>query len=69
MSTKTKWVIDHIHSEIGLKVKDLMITNVKGFFKEFEASIITTGDDFMTAEIDFWLNPDSIEEALIGIRI
>lgn len=61
MSTKTKWIIDPVHSEIGFKVKHLMITNVKGFFKEFEASIYTTGDDFMTAEIDFWLNPASID--------
>jgi polyisoprenoid-binding protein YceI len=61
MSIKTKWIIDPIHSEIGFKVKHLMITNVKGFFKEFEASIFTTGDDFMTAEIDFWLNPASID--------
>ncbi len=61
MSIKTKWIIDPIHSEIGFKVKHLMITNVKGFFKEFEASIYTTGDDFMTAEIDFWMNPASID--------
>jgi polyisoprenoid-binding protein YceI len=59
--SKTKWIIDPIHSEIGFKVKHLMITNVKGSFKEFEASIYTTGDDFMTAEIDFWLNPASID--------
>ena len=38
-----------------------MITNVKGVFKEFEASIYTTGDDFMSAEIDFWMNPASID--------
>lgn len=59
--TKTKWVIDPVHSEIGFKVKHLMITNVRGTFKEFEASIYTTGEDFMTAEIDFWLNPASVD--------
>jgi polyisoprenoid-binding protein YceI len=58
---KTKWGIDPIHSEIAFKVKHLMITNVKGLFKEFEASIYTTGEDFMTSEIDFWLNPASID--------
>src|ERR1043165_2927825 len=60
-TTKTKWGIDPAHSEIGFKVKHLMITNVKGTFKEFDASIYTTGDDFMTAEVDFWLNPASID--------
>ena len=57
---KTKWVIDASHSEVAFKVKHLMITNVKGVFSEFEASIYTTGDDFMSAEIDFWLNPASV---------
>lgn len=58
---KIKWVIDPTHSEVGFKIKHLMITNVKGVFKEFEASIYTTGDDFMSAEIDFWLNPASVD--------
>ena len=59
--TKTKWVIDPSHSEIAFKVKLLMITNVKGVFTEFEASIYTTGEDFMSAEIDFWMNPGSVD--------
>jgi len=58
--TKTKWGIDPAHSEIGFKVKHLMFANVRGTFKEFEASIYTTGEDFMTAEVDFWLNPASV---------
>jgi len=60
MDNKIKWVIDPAHSEIAFKVKHLMITNVKGVFTEFEASIYTTGDDFMTAEVDFWMNPASV---------
>jgi polyisoprenoid-binding protein YceI len=58
---KTKWGIDPAHSEIAFKVKHLMITNVKGVFKEFEGSIYTTGDDFMTSEIDFRMNASSID--------
>ena len=61
METKTKWVIDPAHSEIAFKVKHLMITNVKGVFREFEASIYTTGDDFMSAEVDFWMDPASVD--------
>jgi polyisoprenoid-binding protein YceI len=59
-ATKTKWGIDPSHSEIGFKVKHLMITNVKGVFKEFNATILTTGDDFKNAEINFSMNPASI---------
>ncbi len=59
-TTKTKWAIDPSHSEIGFKVKHLMVTNVRGTFGQYEASIYTTGDDFMSAEIDFWLNPATV---------
>ena len=58
---KTKWVIDPIHSEISFKVKHLMITNVKGVFKEFEGTVFTSGKDFITSEINFSLNADSID--------
>jgi polyisoprenoid-binding protein YceI len=60
-STKIKWGIDKAHSEIGFKIKHLMIANVRGTFKDFDGSIYTTGLDFMTAEIDFWLDPSSID--------
>jgi len=61
ISAKTKWVLDPLHSEIGFKVKHLMFTNVKGTFKEYDASIYVTDDDFTTAEIDVWINSASID--------
>ena len=51
-----KWVIDAQQSEVSFKIRHLMITNVKGVFADFDASIVTTGDDFMTAEVDCWVN-------------
>jgi len=58
---KTKWAIDPAHSEIGFRIKHLMITNVSGVFKEYDASIYSTRDDLLSAEVDFWLNPLSID--------
>lgn len=60
-STKEKWVIDPAHSEVGFRIKHLMISSVKGQFKQFEASIYTTGDDFMSAEVDCWIDASSID--------
>jgi polyisoprenoid-binding protein YceI len=57
---KTKWSIDLPHSEIGFTIRHLMIANVKGTFKTFDASIYTAGADFLTAEIDLWIDPSSI---------
>ena len=59
--TTTKWGIDPSHSEIAFKVKHLMISNVKGVFREYSANIITKGDNFATAEIDFTMNPASVD--------
>ena len=61
MATTTKWEIDPAHSEISFKVKHLMIINVKGQFTEYNADIVTTDDDFASAEIDFWMNPNSLK--------
>jgi polyisoprenoid-binding protein YceI len=61
MKNEAKWSLDPAHSEIAFKVKHLMISNVKGEFREFDASIYTTGNDFSTAKIDFWMNPSSID--------
>jgi polyisoprenoid-binding protein YceI len=49
--TTTKWVLDPTHSEIGFKIKHLMITNVSGTFNKFEVTADTSGDDFANAKI------------------
>ena len=60
VTTKTKWSIDQAHSEIDFKIRHLMISNVKGSFKTFDANIYTTLKDFSTAEIDLWIDASSI---------
>ncbi len=60
MTNQTKWSIDQAHSEIAFKVRHLMIANVKGTFKTFDASIYTTAKDFATAVIDLWIDASSI---------
>lgn len=60
-SVKTKWAIDPTHSEISFKVKHLMITNVKGVVKEFDAVIHTTDNNFITSDINLHLKPASID--------
>jgi polyisoprenoid-binding protein YceI len=58
--TRTKWNLDPSHSQIGFKVKHLMVTNVRGVFNEYTGSITTTGDDFLGAEIDLSIYTASI---------
>lgn len=57
---KTKWNLDPAHSEIGFKVKHMMITNVSGSFESVTASAETEGVDFSTAKINFSADVNSI---------
>lgn len=59
-STKTKWDLDPAHSEIGFKVKHMMITNVSGTFQKFDVKAATDSDDFVTARIQFSADVDSL---------
>ncbi|HYG17446.1 MAG TPA: YceI family protein [Ohtaekwangia sp.] len=59
-ATKTKWNLDPTHSEIGFKVKHMMITNVSGSFKTFDVKTETVGTDFTTATIEFTADVNTI---------
>ena len=61
MATLTKWSIDPMHSEVQFKVKHLVISTVSGFFKSFEGSVETDGEDFDGATIDFSIDINSID--------
>jgi len=56
----TKWVLDSTHSELGFKIKHLMITNVSGSFNNFQGEVETEGEDFSTAQINVTVDMASI---------
>jgi len=58
--TRTKWAVDTAHSEVGFKVRHMMISTVKGHFDEFEADLYTNGDDISTAEVNVKINTASV---------
>jgi polyisoprenoid-binding protein YceI len=58
--TKTKWNLDPAHSEIGFKVKHMMITNVSGSLGKFDATAETEDADFTTANIGFTADLNAI---------
>lgn len=59
-AVKAKWNIDNSHSEVGFKVKHMMISTVKGHFEEYEASIEASDDTFKDATFSFSAKIDSI---------
>ncbi|QEC53444.1 polyisoprenoid-binding protein YceI [Anseongella ginsenosidimutans] len=57
----TKWILDPTHSELTFKVKHLMITNVKGEFRKFNASVESNGSDFSNAKVSATIDAGSID--------
>lgn len=59
-AVRTKWSLDPAHTEIGFKVKHMMITTVSGTFGKYDAVVETDGDDFSTASVEFTADVNSI---------
>ncbi len=47
----TKWSLDLSHSELGFKIKHLMISNVTGKFTQFDVEAETEGSEFSNAKV------------------
>jgi polyisoprenoid-binding protein YceI len=59
----TKWNLDPAHSVLGFKVKHLMISNVKGYFKNFSVEAETESDDFKNGHVKVNIDATSIDTA------
>lgn len=57
-AVNTKWILDPAHSELLFKVKHLMISNVKGEFKNFTAEI--NGEDLESSTVKATIDSSSI---------
>ncbi|NSL86480.1 YceI family protein [Chitinophaga solisilvae] len=57
---KHTWVSDADHSELGFRIRHLMITNVNGKFNSFRVEATTEEEDFMKAAVKVTVDVDSI---------
>lgn len=57
---QTNWAIDKSHSKIGFVAKHLVITEVEGYFKEYDGKVSSTSDDFNGATIEFTAKTASV---------
>jgi polyisoprenoid-binding protein YceI len=60
VNAQTKWNVDKSHSNVGFSVTHLVISEVTGQFKSFNADIETKNDDFSDAKINFTIDVASI---------
>lgn len=60
VSAQTNWSFDKAHSKIGFTVSHMVITDVDGKFNEYEGTVITEGEDFEGAQVNFTIEANSI---------
>lgn len=55
------WKIDPVHSSVRFSVKHMLITEVVGQFKEYNATFTTSKADFSDAKLEATINIQSID--------
>lgn len=56
-----KWTVDQAHSKIGFTVTHLMLSEVDGNFKKFDASITSAKEDFTDAVFTLSIDANSVD--------
>jgi len=54
------WDIDASHSQVGFSVRHMMVSKVRGFFREFSGEIVTAADPSQST-VHATINMDSID--------
>ena len=57
---QTKWIVDKAHAKIGFTVRHMMLSDVDGNFKSFDASITASKDDFSDGVFEITIDAASI---------
>ncbi len=60
MENQARWVFDASHSEIVFKIRHLMISNIKGEFRKFDATLVAPEPDFNNASARATIDVSSI---------
>jgi len=57
---QTKWKVDKAHAKIGFSVRHMMLSDVNGYFRKFDATIVSSKPDFSDAVFDITIEVASI---------
>jgi len=57
---KSTWSSDKNHSKLGFTITHLMVSDVEGWFKTFDATITTSNEDFSDATVELTVDVNSI---------
>jgi len=57
---QSNWAIDKAHTKIGFNVSHMVVSEVEGSFKDYDAKVSTTAEDFAGATIEFTAKTASV---------
>lgn len=60
MMAQTSWTIDKEHSNIGFSVSHFLVSQTTGYFRDFDARVVSSADDFSGATVTFTAKTASI---------
>jgi polyisoprenoid-binding protein YceI len=60
ITDKATWSLDKNHAKLGFTVTHLMVSDVEGWFKSFDATITSSNDDFSDAVAEMTADVNSI---------
>ena len=55
------WSLDKAHAKTGFTSMHMLVSEVEGFFRSFDATLKTAGDDFSGAKVEFTAEVKSID--------
>jgi polyisoprenoid-binding protein YceI len=61
LASAATWTIDPEHSQIGFKVKHLMVSNVKGHFEKYTSAIVIDDTDITRSRVAVTIDTASID--------
>jgi polyisoprenoid-binding protein YceI len=59
----SSWSIDKAHSRVGFAVKHMMVSTVRGSFKEYGGTVALDTSDFTRSKFEGWVDVGSIDTA------
>lgn len=60
LASATTWNIDPDHSNVGFKVRHLMVSNVKGLFEKYVGTVEINDKDITKSKVDVTIDTNSI---------
>jgi len=58
---QTTWTVDKAHSKLGFSITHMMISEVDGLFKTFDAKITSSKEDFSDAVVELTADVNTID--------